>query len=537
MMSARHDSAAETIWHNGNILTGVGLETARPERVTAMAVANGEVLATGSDAEILRLRGARTDLIDLRGAFVMPGFNDAHLHLGLTARLLTSVDLIGVRSLSEMQARVRAAAEQAAADEWLRGGGWDQTVWTDGRLPSRADLDAVTLGHPAVFQRVDIHIAVANSAALAAAGITRATANPAGGEIDRDATGEPTGILRETAMRLVQPPPLTPEQRRRGLELALAEAARHGVTSVQDFSDWDFFLDLEELAEKRKLPVRVAEWLPFTDALDVLEEKRARRAADDRMLRTTMLKGFLDGSLGSRTAAMKAPYADDAGNTGLPRYEQGELNAMAVERARAGFQLGFHAIGDRAEKMALDALAAAREAAPGRDARHRIEHSQVVSAGDFARYRDLAVIASMQPNHLLTDMAWAGERLGPERSALAYAWRSFAEAGVALAFGTDCPVEPVTPFRGIYAAITRKNEAGTEAFHPEQTLTMAQTLVACTQGAAYAEFADEWKGVLAPGLVADFVVLDRDLLAIEPEDVLGTQALRTVVGGRTVYER
>lgn len=534
-MRARH--AAETIWHNGNILTGTGLLTAWPERVTAMAVANGEVLATGSDAEILRLRGERTELIDLRGAFVMPGFNDAHLHLGLAGRLLTSVDLLGVRSLAEMQAKVRAAAERAPAGEWLRGGGWDETLWAEARLPSRADLDSVTLGHPAVFQRVDIHIAVANSAALAAGGISRATANPAGGAIDRSAAGELTGVLRETAMRLVQPPPLTKEQGRRGLELALAEGARHGVTSVQDFSDWDFFLGLEEMASEGKLPVRVAEWLPFTDPVQVLEEKRARRAADDRMLRTTMLKGFLDGSLGSRTAAMRTPYADDAGNCGLPRYDQAELNAMAVDRASAGFQLGFHAIGDRANQMALDALAVACDASPGRNARHRIEHCQVVSEGAFARYRELGVIASMQPNHLLTDMAWAGERLGPERSALAYAWRSFAEAGVPLAFGTDYPVEPVTPFRGIYAAATRKNGAGTVAFHPEQTLTMAQTLYACTQGAAYAEFAERWKGRLAPGFVADFVVLDRNLMAVAPEDVLGTKVLRTVMGGRTVYER
>ncbi len=526
---------AETIFHNGDILTGVALESARLERVTAMAVARGEILATGADAE--GLRGPRTEVVDLGGAFAMPGFNDAHLHLGMAARILMSVDLLGARSLGEMQARVRAAAERAAAGEWLRGGGWDHTLWADGRLPSRADLDAATMGHPAILQRVDGHIAVANSAALAAAGITRATADPAGGEIDRDASGEPTGVLRETAMRLVQAPPLAPEQRRRGLELALAEAVRHGVTSVQDFSDWDFFLVLEEIASEGKLPIRVAEWLPFPDALEVLREKRGQRATDDRMLRTTMLKGFLDGSLGSRTAAMQAEYADDAGNMGLPRYEQAELHAMAVERARAGFQLGFHAIGDRAGEMALEALAAAREAVPEREARHRIEHSQVVNAGDFARYRDLGVIASMQPNHLLTDMAWAGKRLGPERSARAYAWRSFVEAGATLAFGTDYPVEPVTPFRGVYAAVTRKNEAGTETFHPEQRLTMAQALHAYTQGAAYAEFAETWKGKLAPGFVADFVVLDRDLMAVAPREILGTRVLRTVVGGRTAYEQ
>ncbi len=273
------------------------------------------------------------------------------------------------------------------------------------------------------------------------------------------------------------------------------------------------------------------------------------------MLRTTMLKGFMDGSLGSRTAAMNAPYADDPGNSGIPRYTQAELNAMAIERARAGFQMGFHAIGDRAVEMALDAFAAAEQATqsnqiqpqvvtpiagkpfvfPHRDLRWRIEHSQVVGPGDFARYKQLGVIASMQPNHLLTDMAWAGARLGPERSKYAYAWNSFLDAGVPLAYGTDYPVEPITPFRGVYASVTRMNEAGTMTFHPEQKLTIGQTLYAYTQGAAYAEFSEAWKGKLAPGYVADFVVLDRDLTAVPPHEILGTQVLRTVVGGKTVY--
>jgi hypothetical protein len=277
------------------------------------------------------------------------------------------------------------------------------------------------------------------------------------------------------------------------------------------------------------------------------------------MLHTTMLKGFMDGSLGSRTAAMNAPYSDDPVNSGLPRFEQGELNAMAIERAKAGFQMGFHAIGDRAVEMALNAFAAAEQTTtpttippqvvtptigvrkafvfPVRDGRYRIEHSQVVGPGDFARYRELGVIASMQPNHLLTDMAWAEQRLGPERSKYAYAWKSFLDAGVPLAFGTDYPVEPITPYRGVYASVTRENEAGTMVFHPEQKLTMGETLYAYTQGSAYAEFAEAWKGKLAPGYVADFVVLDRDLTAVPAHEILGTVVLRTVVGGKTAYQR
>jgi predicted amidohydrolase YtcJ len=535
---AQSSSAADAIYFHGNILTGVDLETPHPQRVAAIAVAHGEILAAGTDHEILaRWKGAVTRLVDLHGAFVMPGFNDAHAHLGMGGKILLSVDLIGVQSLAEMQARIRAAAEKAAPGQWLTGGGWDHTLWPGAQLPTRQDIDAAAGGHPAIFTRVDGHIAVADSAALSAAGITRTTQAPEGGAIDHDASGEPTGIIRETAQGLVHVPPPSPDQRRRGLELALHDAVSHGVTTVQDFSDWDDYLVFEQMEKEGRLPARISEWIPFAEPLALEEHQQAQHAHSDRMLHTTMLKGFMDGSLGSRTAAMNAPYADDPGNSGIPRFEQDQLNAMAVERAKAGFQMGFHAIGDRAVEMALNAFAAAEQAIPPGDHRYRIEHSQVVSAGDFARYKQLGVIASMQPNHLLSDMAWAGQRLGPERSQYAYAWKSFLDAGVPLAYGTDYPVEPITPFRGVYCSVTRMNEAGTMTFHPEQKLTMPQTLYAYTQGAAYAEFAESWKGMLAPGYAADFVVLDRDLTTIAPHDILGTQVLRTVVSGKTVYEK
>jgi hypothetical protein len=538
MAPAQPHPLADAIYLHGNILTGVHLETAHPERVSAIAVAHGEVVGAGTDAEIkARFQGPATQIVDLHGAFVMPGFNDAHAHLGMGGRIRLSVDLLGVKSLADMQARIRAAAQKAPPGQWLSGGGWDHTLWPGGRLPDRKDIDAAAEGHPAIFTRVDGHIAVADSAALAAAGITNSTHPPEGGAIDHRPDGSPTGILRETAQGLVQLPPPTPEQRRRGLELAIEDAYSHGVTSVQDFSDWDDFLVFEQMEKEGKLPVRISEWLRFADPLPVEEQQRAHHPSTDRMLRTTMLKGFMDGSLGSRTAAMNAPYADDLGNSGIPRYTQVELNAMAIDRAKAGFQMGFHAIGDRAVEMALDAFAKAEPQAPSRDLRWRIEHSQVVGPGDFARYKQLGIIASMQPNHLLTDMAWAGARLGPERSKYAYAWKSFLDAGVPLAYGTDYPVEPITPFRGVYASVTRINEAATMSFHPEQRLTMGETLYAYTQAPAYAEFAEAWKGKLAPGYVADFVVLDRDLAAIPPHEILGAQVLRTVVGGKTVYQQ
>jgi predicted amidohydrolase YtcJ len=552
---AKNQPQADAIYFHGNILTGVELESAHPQRVSAIAVADGEILAAGDDAAIQQYRGAKTHTVDLGGAFVMPGFNDAHTHLGAAGHIRLSVDLTGSRSLAEMQQRIRAAEEKAAPGQWLSGGGWDHTLWASGKLPDKADIDAAAEGHPAIFVRVDGHIAVADSAALQAANVTGRTPDPQGGKIDRDEHGQPTGILRETAQGLVDVPPPSPELRRKGLELVIEDAISHGVTSVQDLSDWNDFLVFEQMEREGKLPLRIAEWLLFADPLKLEKEQAEHHPATDRMLHTTMLKGFMDGSLGSRTAAMNAPYADDPGNSGIPRYTQDKLNAMAVERAKAGFQLGFHAIGDRAVDMALTAFALAEAAVPpepirsqvvtplggpsfevhGRDFRFRIEHSQVVSPGDFNRYKQLGVIASMQPNHLLTDMAWAGQRLGPEREKYAYAWKSFLDAGVPLAFGTDYPVEPITPFRGVYAGVTRMNEAGTATFHPEQKLTIGETLYAYTQGSAYAEFAEKWKGQLAPGYVADFVVLDRDLTKVTPTEILGTRVLRTVVGGKTVY--
>jgi predicted amidohydrolase YtcJ len=393
----------------------------------------------------------------------------------------------------------------------------------------------VTQGHPAFLERVDGHIAIANSAALAAAGITGRTVAPAGGAIEVEAGGEPTGILRESAMDLVEKviPPRSHEERVRGAELAIADALMHGVTSAQDNSDWEDFLVYEELEKAGKLNLRITEWLPFKAPLDELKRMRGHHDANDPMLHTGMLKGFMDGSLGSRTAAMKAPYTDDPGNTGLPQFTQAELNSMALERSKAGFQLGFHAIGDKAAEMALDAFAQPGISA---DARNRIEHAQVVDLDDIARFKKLGVIASMQPNHLLTDMNWAESRLGPKRAEYSYAWKSFLDAGVPLAFGTDYPVEPITPFRGLYAAVTRMNEAGTKIYFPEQKITRGQALSAYTQGSTYAEFAETHKGKLEPGYDADFIVVDRDIYATPAPQLLKTQVLETYVAGHLVFE-
>jgi predicted amidohydrolase YtcJ len=523
------------IYYHGNILTGVGLENAEPQRVTAIAVGSHQILAVGDDATVLRKRQPNTKLIDLHGAFVMPGLNDAHVHLANAGQMKLSVNLTGVSSLAAMLAKVHAAAAAAPQGSWLLGGGWDHTLWADQTLPSRQDLDAVSLGHPAFFDRVDGHMAIANSAALALAGVTNNTPNPQGGQFDRDAHGDLTGIVREgSAKQLIgmHIPPPSRDLRKRALVLALNDAAANGLTSVQDNSDWEDFLVLQELEHEGQLPVRVSEWLRFDDPVALLQQHRQAQPAGDHMLHLGMLKGFMDGSLGSRTAAMLAPYADDPGNTGIAIYDQKRLNEMTQERTAAGFQIGFHAIGDRAVEMALNAFAAANVTPANRD---RIEHSQVVDPRDMERYRAMGIIASMQPNHLLTDMNWAEARLGPQRAREAYAWKAFLDAGVRLAFGTDYPVEPITPFRGIYAAVTRSNEAGTATYFPQDRLTIGQALRAYTQGSAYAEFTENFQGKLLPGYVADFIVLDRDLTRIPAHDILATKVLQTVVDGGTVF--
>ncbi|RXH56598.1 Amidohydrolase 3 [Granulicella sibirica] len=561
--------SADTIYMDGMVLTGAHLHpddpASTPGQVTALAISGGKLVAIGNDVEVLQWKGPNTRVMDLHGAFVMPGFNDAHVHMADAGQQKLSIDLDAVPSLAAMLQVVEKYAATRTAGSWLRGGGWDHTLWPGKQLPTRQALDRVTGGRPCFLWRTDGHMAVANTAALAAAGITAETADPKGAKIDRDAKGEPTGILRETAatnLVLTKIPPPSSEERHKALDVAIVDVLSHGVTSVQDFSEWEDFLVLESMERSGTLKIRFSEWLDFTLPLATLESRRASHPANDPLLHLGMLKGFMDGSLGSRTAAMVEPYADDPGNSGIPRFDQTKLNQMSSERAAAGFQLGFHAIGDRANGIALDALGTSEQVAvapdtsrsgkPGSDPassmvvapspstpyapRFRIEHAQVLLPGDFARFATEHVIASMQPSHLLTDMNWASARLGPKRSAYAYAWKSFLDQGVTLAFGTDYPVESINPFRGLYSAVTRKNEAGTKTFHPEQALTLNQALYAYTQASAYADFAERVRGRLEPGYFADFIVLDRDITAVMPRDLLGTRVLKTVVNGEVVFD-
>ncbi len=552
IMQAQEPAAkpkADAIYIHGNVYTGLPISPAYPEikRAQAIAVRGDRIQAVGEEADILKLKGPETEVINLAGHFVMPGFNDAHLHLASAGFERQSVDLVGVKSLSEFRERIRARVATAAPGEWIVGGGWDETLWPVKELPSRWDIDEVTTDHPVFLNRVDGHIAVANTRALQLASITLASRDPDGGKIDRDSSGQPTGILRETAKEAVEVviPKPTHDQRRQAIEAALRDVAQWGVTSIQDYSTWEDFQIYEEIEHDGKLTARISEWLPFNDSLETLEAHRAEHPRSDNMLHTGMLKGFMDGSLGSHTAALLEPYSDEPKNSGLPQYEQAKLNEMAKERIEAGFQMGFHAIGDKGVQMALDAYAVAEKDAKekkikaangGDDYRLRIEHAQVTTPLQIAKFKELKVIASMQPSHLLTDMNWAMDRLGQKRAAHSYAWADFLKKGVPLAFGTDYPVEPVTPFRGLYAAVTRASEDGKKQYFPEEKLTMEQAIAAYTTGSAFAEFEEKQKGLIAPGMLADFVELDRDVTSVAPPKILGTKVLRTVVGGKTVYQ-
>jgi len=540
---------ADVIFTHGNVYTGVvdpSSSLGAGQRAEAIALRNDRILAVGTREKITKLKGPETKIVDLGGRFVMPGFNDAHMHLASAGLEKLTVNMVGVKTLDEFRDRLSAKVQAAEPGEWVVGEGWDETLWPVKIVPSRWDLDGVSGDHPAYLVRVDGHIAVANTRALQLASVTVASRDPAGGKIDRDESGTPTGVLREQAKNLVLAaiPPPSRDKRRRAIDLALADLASHGITSAQDYSQWEDFRIYEEMEKDGRLTARISEWLPFDDSIQELNRKRDSHPASDNMLHTGMLKGFMDGSLGSKTAALLAPYNDDPGNTGIPQYAPEKLNAMTKERLLAGYQIGFHAIGDKAVQTALDAFAEAEQAARaaqvkaldgGSDYRLRIEHAQVTTPPQIQRFKELKVIASMQPSHLLTDMRWAESRLGSKRVETSYAWAGFLRGGVVLAFGTDYPVEPVTPFRGIYCAVTRQSEDG-KMTYPGQKLTIEQAIAAYTTGAAYAEFEEKQKGKLEAGMLADFVVLDQDITAVPPARVLDTRVLRTVVGGKTVFE-
>jgi len=499
----------------------------RGESIIAVAYNISDAVKSEQAAEVQALIGPNTRVIDLGGKFAMPGFNDAHIHLFGAAYAKLQIDFTGVKSIAEFQDRIRARLKDYKPGEWILGRGWDHTLWPGKKFPARQDLDSVST-------------------------------DPAGGHIERDASsGEPTGMLEESAMSLVygRIPRYSMEQRRRAFQLVMDEAVQYGVTSVQDNSvmdaddaanyGWQNFLVLDQLKREGKLKFHVTEWLPFLAPVSRLEEMRRFGGSStpenpgDPWLKTGQAKLIMDGSLGSRTAAMLAPYSDDPSTSGILEIEPDRLKQMAIERDRAGFQLGFHAIGDRANRVALDTFAAVLEANGPRDRRDRVEHAQVVEAVDFTRFGKLNVIASMQPAHLLDDERWATDRLGPERSRGAYAWHTMERNGVPLAFGTDYPVVPINPLRGIYACVTRQLTDGMpkRGWQPQERLRAKDCFRAYTVGSAFAQFEEQRKGTIAPGMLADIVVYPKDLNETKPSEILTISVVMTIVGGKIVYQQ
>jgi len=535
--AAKSSESEMTLYRNGRIYTN----DASAPWAEAVLVRGEEIIAVGNDDEVSALTETGAKVVDLEKHFVMPGFNDAHVHIGGAGADWLAVRLFGAGTVGEMQKRLAAAVAAHKPGEWITGFGWDHTLWPEKKFPNRQQLDIVSPKNPVILTHVSGHVAVANSVALQIAGITKDSPNPPGGEIEKDQKGEPTGMLKEgAAMRLVESkiPAPTEEQRRHGIELALGDIAKNGVTSVQDNSAWEDFLTYRALKNEGKLTVRVTEWLPFAAPLEKLQQMRRDGGTTDPWLRTGALKMVTDGALGSRTAAMLTPYSDDEKTSGILTMEPDKLRQLAIDRDKAGFQLNFHAIGDRANRIALDAFEAAAKANGPRDRRDRIEHAQVVAASDFARFARLQVIASMQPSHETSDMRWAEQRVGLDRAKGAYAWATMQKFGVRLAFGTDYDVEPISPFRGLYACVTRELPDGGPpgGWEPQEKISLGDCIRAYTSGSAYGEFMEGKKGELKEGEFADFIVLSNDLTKIEPREYTKTKVLRTVVGGRLVYQ-
>ena len=527
--------AADLVLRGGRIWAGKGLPAA-----SAIAVKAGRVAALGSDADVAPWIGAGTRVVDLRGRLVVPGFNDAHVHFLSGGFGLLSVDLRGARDERDLARLLGGQARTLPKGAWIQEGNWDHETWPSKALPTRQAIDAATPDHPVFVQRLDGHMSLANSLALRLAGVTRDTKDPEGGTIVRDAAGEPTGIFKDNAAELVARaiPEPTREMNLHAARAALAEAARVGVTTIQDNSSVDALPTYQDLRARGELTARLYVWR-YASALEPLAKAGVRTGLGDEWIRLGALKILADGSMGSGTAAFFEPYSDDANTSGLLLQSVEELERLVRAADAAGYQLAVHAIGDRANSLVLGAFEKAAEANPPRDRRFRIEHAQVVRKADLARYRALGVIASIQPSHCIDDMRWAERRIGRERARDSYNFRSFTAAGIPVAFGTDWFVEPLDPRLGLYAAVTRELPAGGPAggWFPEEKIGLEDALDLYTRGSAYAEFAEKDKGTLAPGMLADLAVFASDLFGVPPRQILTTPVDLTVVGGRVVFER
>ncbi|MDP1570210.1 MAG: amidohydrolase [Vicinamibacterales bacterium] len=523
---------------NGRIWTG---DAARPA-AEAVAIAGDIIRAVGTSDEIRALAGD-AEVIDLGGQFVTPGFIDTHVHFLDGGFRLASVQLRDAASREVFVERLRAFAATVPAGTWITGGDWDHTLW-GGELPHRAWIDAVTPDHPVWVNRLDGHMALANSAALAAVGVPARVADIAGGEIVRDPDGALTGLLKDNAMALVERemPPPSEAMRDRALEAAMAYVAAQGVTSVHQMGSWEDLAVMTRAHQAGALGTRIYAAVPLDTWARLDETVRAGTygpdGRGDAWLRIGALKGFVDGSLGSHTAAFHEPFTDTPGSRGLFVTTHEDLDAWVRGADKAGLHVAVHAIGDRANGDLLDIFQRVAEAHGARDRRFRIEHAQHLAPADIPRFAALGVIASMQPYHAIDDGRWAERVIGAERIKTTYAFRGLIDAGAHLAFGSDWFVAPPTPLEGIYAAVTRRtlDDATPDGWVPAQKITVEEALRAYTYEGAYASFEEATKGVIAPGMLADLTVMDRDLREIPPEQIRDARIVRTIVGGRTVYE-
>jgi len=530
---------ADLVLTGGEIWTGLSSGAPQPG---AVAIARGKILAVGDSGTIARYVGRGTTVVPIGGGLVVPGFVDGHTHFIDAGFQLASVELRDAATPQAFIQRLQTYARSRKPGEWILGGDWDHTLWPGAPLPRHEWIDSVTPDNPVFLYRLDGHEALANAAAMRAAGITKDTPAPAGGEILRAAgSGEPIGIFKDQALDLVARaiPEPSAERRDSALARALAHAAALGVTATAHMSaSWADLASYRRLERAGRLTLRVAVYLPLEDWRAVADTI-ARGGAGDDWVRIGGVKGFMDGSAGARTAYFFQPYADSAGYFGLLQHSERDMRGWIGPADSAGLQIAIHAIGDRANAIVLTIYDSVARVHGSRDRRLRVEHAQHLRPQDVPLFGRLGVVASMQPYHAIDDGRWVEARIGPQRVKTTYAFRTLLDTGARLAFGSDWPVAPLDPIVGLYAAVTRRTLDGKhpQGWVPEQKITLREALRAYTAGNAYATFDEHHRGVLAPGYDADLALIDRNLFRIPAESLAAARVRLTVVGGTVVYER
>lgn len=525
------------------IVTNARIYTADETRplAEAFAVRNGRVVFVGSKQEADVLKGANTRVIDAAGKTVIPGMVDAHAHFGGLAGTLRSVDLVGTKSYDDVIARVVERAKTVPKGTWIQGRGWDQNAWGNTAFPTHEKLSAAVPDHPVILTRVDGHAALVNTSAMQAANVTAATKDPSGGKLIRGANNAPTGVLIDNAQGIVgsKVPRETVAETRAALKGAINLMHRWGLTGMHDAGASRAMIDLyEDMAKANELNLRLYVMIgDNADALNHYMQVGPRSALYDGQLWVRSIKLYADGAMGSRGAALLEPYADDPNNSGLLLSAPEHIREVAERALKSGFQVNTHAIGDRGNRVVLDAYEQALKSNPTADHRFRVEHAQIINYDDIPRFAQLGVIPSMQASHQTSDMYWIGKRLGPTRLYGAYAWRSLLNSGVVIPNGSDFPVEQVNPLISFHASVARQDANNWPAggWFPEQRMTREEALRSMTLWPAYSAFQEKEMGSLTPGKYADFVILDQDIMRVPAELILDTNVIATYIGGREVY--